>query len=407
MSNERSVAGRVERVCADVSPAAYSRRPHVMLIVETALAYGRAVVQGISRYLIANQPWSLYVDLRELMAEPPDWLDNWRGDGVISRSTTPELADKLTRLGVPTVDLNDIYGKLGLPHVWTDHQAVGRLAAAHLLDRGFRNFAYCGFTGHHWSSLRRDGFGDELRRAGCDCRIFESPWETSKANSWEQQQDALGVWLAKLPKPVGVMCCNDLRGQQTLDACRRRELFVPEAVAVIGVDNDEVLCALCDPPLSSVVPNAERVGYEAAALLDRLMQGERSESSEILIAPRGIETRQSSDVLAIDDPLVAAAVKCIRERACRGLTVAEVLRQIPLSRSMLEKRFRRYLQQTPQEAIRSVQIKRVKQLLLETDLPLEAISRLAGFKHVEYMSVVFKRETSQTPGRFRRESQVS
>ncbi len=203
------------------------------------------------------------------------------------------------------------------------------------------------------------------------------------------------------------MCCNDLRGQQTLDACRRGEQFVPEAVAVIGVDNDEVLCALCDPPLSSVVPNAERVGYEAAALLDRLMQGERSESSEILIAPRGIETRQSTDVLAIDDSLVAAAVKCIRERACQGLTVDEVLRQVPLSRSMLEKRFRRYLQQTPQEAIRSVQIKRVKQLLLETDLPLEAISHLAGFKHVEYMSVVFKRETAQTPGRFRRESQVS
>lgn len=382
-------------------------RPHVMLIVETALAYGRAVVQGISRYMIANQPWSLYVDLRELMAEPPDWLDNWRGDGIISRSTTPALAGKLKRLGVPTVDLNDIHGKLGLPHVWTDHAAVGRLAAAHLLDRGFRNFAVCGFSGHHWSALRRDGFAAELLSAGHNCQVFESPWETSKANPWEQQQDSLGAWLEELPKPVGVLCCNDLRGQQVLDACRRRELFVPETVAVIGVDNDEVLCALCDPPLSSVVPNAERVGYEAAALLDRLMQGEQVESSEILIPPRGIETRQSTDVLAIDDALVAAAVKCIRERACLGLTVDQVLRQVPLSRSMLEKRFRRYLQQTPQEAIRSVQIKRVKQLLIETDLPLDAISRLAGFKHVEYMSVVFKRETAQTPGRFRRAARVS
>jgi LacI family transcriptional regulator len=120
----------------------------------------------------------------------------------------------------------------------------------------------------------------------------------------------------------------------------------------------------------------------------------------------GVQTRQSTDALAIDDALVAAAVKFIRERACQGLTVDEVLRQVPLSRSMLEKRFRRYLQQTPQEAIRSVQIKRVKQLLIETDLSLDAISRLAGFKHVEYMSVVFKRETNQTPGRYRREARV-
>jgi len=378
-------------------------RPHVMLIVETALAYGRAVVRGISRYLIANQPWSLYVDLRELMAEPPDWLDNWRGDGIISRSTTPELARKLKRLGVPTVDLNDIHGKLGLPHVWTDHQAVGRLAARHLADRGFRHFAYCGFSGHHWSALRRDGFAAELARMGHACGVFESPWETSKANPWERQQDALGAWLAGLPKPVGVMCANDLRGQQTLDACRRQELFVPEAVAVIGVDNDEVLCELCDPPLSSVAPNAERVGYEAAALLDRLMRGESAGAAELQIPPLGIETRQSTDVLAIDDPLVATAVKCIRQRACEGLTVEDVLREAPLSRSVLEKRFRRYLQQTPQQAIRAVQIKRVKQLLAETDLKLDSIARLAGFKHVEYMSVVFKRETKQSPGQYRRE----
>ncbi len=383
-----------------------SRRPHVMLIVETALAYGRAVVQGISKYMVAHQPWSLYLDLRELMAEPPDWLESWQGDGIISRSTTPELAGKLKRWGVPTVDLNDIHGKLGLPHVWTDHAAVGRLAASHLLDRGFRHFAFCGFSGHHWSVLRRDGFAAELDQAGMACSVFESPWETSKANPWETQQDSLGAWLQQLPKPVGVMCCNDLRGQQALDACRRRELYVPGTVSVIGVDNDEVLCALCDPPLSSVVPNAERVGYEAAALLDRLMRGENVESPEILVPPLGVQTRQSTDALAIDDALVAAAVKCIRERACQGLTVDEVLREVPLSRSMLEKRFRRYLQQTPQEAIRSVQIKRVKQLLVETDLSLDAISRLAGFKHVEYMSVVFKRETNQTPGRYRREARV-
>ncbi|HVW02320.1 MAG TPA: DNA-binding transcriptional regulator [Planctomycetaceae bacterium] len=380
-------------------------RPEVMLIVETSMIYGREVLRGINRYVVTHQPWSLSLEPQDLMVAPPAWLDSWDG-GVISRSTTPWLAEKLQHLQIPTVDLTDIYTRTPFPHIWTDHHQVGRLAASHLLERGFRHFAFCGFAQHEWSSRRHGGFREAIGQAGLDCAYDESPWATSGDYSWEEQQEQLAVWIQSLPKPVGVMACNDRRGQQVLDACRRIEVAVPEEVAVIGVDNDELLCDLCDPPLSSVVPNAERVGYEAAALLDRLMRGETLEQSEWLIEPLGIITRQSTDVLAIDDRQVASAVRFIREHACEGIGVDDVLRHVPLSRSVLERRFRKYLKRSPQIEIRSVQMKRVKQLLAETDLPLERIASLAGFEHPEYMSVVFKRETGQTPGQYRRATQV-
>jgi LacI family transcriptional regulator len=382
-----------------------AERPKVMLIVETSLVYGRDVLRGINRYLVANQPWSLYLDLHGLLVEPPAWLENWDGQGIISRATTPHLAERLMALGIPTVDLTDIYPHSSLPHIWNDHAAIGRMAAAHLVERGFRQFGFCGFSDHVWSARRRDGFLSALGPAAAGCAVFESPWTTSRTDTWDVQQANITAWAQGLPKPVGVMAANDMRGQHLLDACRRAELAVPEAVAVIGVDNDELLCGLCAPPLSSVVPNAQRVGYLAAALLDRLMRREPIEASEQLIEPLGIITRQSTDVLAIDDPLVASAVRFIREQACQGIGVDDVLAAVPLSRSILERRFRRYLKRSPQEEIRSVQLKRVRQLLTETDLALDQIATAAGYEHAEYMSVVFKRELGQTPGQYRRATQ--
>lgn len=376
-----------------------------MLIVETSLAYGREVLRGISDYVVEHRPWSMYVDLRELIIEPPKWIDQWEGDGIISRSTTPELAERLQKLKIPTVDLTDIYGDMGLPHIWTDNRKVGEMAAIHLLERGFRNFGYCSFTGHDWAARRLDGFREALRQADCTVDVLESPWEATQTESWEDQQRAITDWLSQLPRPLGVFACNDMRGQHVLDACRRINASVPEEIAVIGVDDDDLICGMCEPPLSSVMPNPRKIGYEAAALLDRQMQGGPALPYEQIIPPLGITTRQSTDVLAIEDPQIATAVRFIRQHACEGITVKDLLREIPLSRSVLERRFRKYIKRSPQSEIRNQQIKRIKELLMETDLPLDRIAELTGFEHPEYMSVVFKRETDETPGRFRKRAQ--
>jgi len=382
-----------------------TRHLHVALIVETSSIYGRQILRGITRYVRSHHPWSLFFEQRDLGALPPAWFTRWRGDGVICRVINPPLARQLHRSKIPVVNLNDIHSGLGFPLIRSDDQAIGRLAAEHLLERGFRHFAFCGFSGQDWSGRRGAAFRAALQTAGFACPVYESSWGGPNAPPWEDEQDEIGQWIQTLPRPLGVMACNDVRGQHVLDSCQRVQTSVPEEVAVIGVDNDEVLCELCDPPLSSVVPNPEQIGYEAAALLDRLMAGEKPPEQEKLIEPLGLVARQSSDVLAIDDPLIVSAVRYIREHACQGATVQDVLKQVPLSRTILEHRFRKYLGRSPRAEIRAVQLKRVKQLLAETDLSLERIALLAGYEHPEYMSVVFKRQTAQTPGQYRRVAQ--
>ena len=381
-----------------------SDRPHVLLIVETSMAFGRSVLEGISRYLIRNPPWSVQLDLRELLATPPAWLRSWEGDGIITRSTTPDMADLFSRWGIPTVNLTDVFGDQGLPSVLNDHEKIGRMAARHLIEKGLTRFSYFGFADHHWSAIRRKGFFDELESRGFSATDLETDWSKSRQQGWGSQQSELVEWIKELPKPVGVMACNDFRGQHVIEACQAVGVSVPDEVAVIGVDNDQVLCDFCSPPLTSVIPAAERIGFEAAGMLDALMRGETVDQTRVLIQPLGVAERQSTDVLAIDDVDIVAALQMIRDRACSGLTVSEILKEVPLARSSLERRFRKLVGRSPQAEIRAVQVKRASQLLLDTDLNLTQIANLTGFKHSEYFSVVFKREVGKTPGSYRNTS---
>jgi LacI family transcriptional regulator len=367
-------------------------RPNVALIVETAVVYGRQILHGIARYMRACDGWSVFLDERELLAPPPDWLLDWDGAGVICRPTTPALAGRLRARGLAVVDLNDRHGYLGLPRISSDMRAVGRMAAEHLLERGFRNIAFCGFGGEIWSQERLEGVEEP----------FVSPFAGLREHTWQEERDRIAAWLRPLPRPLGVVACNDVRGHHVLDACRVLGLAVPDEVAVVGVDNAETFCELCDPPLSSVVPDAERVGFEAAALLDRLMAGAAPQGEDLLVPPTGVITRQSSDVVAVDDPTIARAVHLIRRQACAGIGVDDVLAGLPVSRSVLERGFRRHLGHSPHEEIRRVRLKRVKQLLTETDWPLERIAAAAGYEHPEYMMVQFKREVGMTPTEWRR-----
>lgn len=389
------------------------RRPHVALLIGTLYidAYDRCILRGINRYLRSHLLWLTYVDLyRQLRDAPPRWLDGWHGDGIIYRSILPHFAERLRELKIPLVNLSDHWSSPDLPLIRSDDHAIGRIAAEHLLERGFRRFAFCGYNDTAWSQRRREGFAAAVERQGQWCGAYESSWDGFHSqHRGEREYEAIGRWLASLPRPLGVLACNDARGYQVLESCQRIDAAVPDEIAVIGVDDDELCCSVCRPPLSSVMPNPERIGYEAAALLDRLMgrpgaeRGKKNECREVFIEPLGVTTRQSTEVLALDDPNLAAAVRCIREHACEGITVPEVLKRVPLRRIELERRFRKYLGHSPQAEIRAVQLKRVKQLLADTDLSLEQIARLAGYKHPEYMNVVFKRLTGQTPAHYRQQ----
>ena len=378
--------------------------PHVALIVETSTAYGRAILSGISQYVREHGPWTVYIEQRSLQDPAPPWLERWEGDGIIARASTPRSARKLAKTGVPTVDLNDQVRGFGLPQIHSDHAAIARLAADHLIDRGFRHFAYFGFPVFEWSVRRQESFTNHVRAAGHQVHeglpVRRVDWSHQQA-SWEDEIEGVAQWVKRLPKPLGIMAGNDIRGIQMLDACRRAGVAVPEEVAVVGVDNEELVCLLAYPPLSSVIPDAYRVGYESAALLDQMMKGHHVTEMLRSIPPVSVATRQSSDVTAIANPTLASAMQFIRESACQGIGVDDVLAHLSISRSVLQRLFRNELGQTILDAITAIRMQRVKQLLAETDLSLTDIADRAGFSYVEYLSTSFRRETGQSPSSYR------
>jgi LacI family transcriptional regulator len=384
------------RTGSSLRTATSRRRPKVALLVETSNAYGRGLLQGIVSYIREHEPWSFYLIELGRGDDPPSWIARWDGDGIIARIESKAIAKAVLRSGRPVVDVSAGRHIRTIPWVETDDQAIARLAADHFLQRGFRHFAYCGDDRFHWSRWRSDHFNRLLKEAGYPCHTF-----APASRRADRQVAAIARWLVSLPKPVGVFACYDIRGQQVLDACRNAGLVVPDEVAALGVDNDELLCELSSPALSSVIPDTHRTGYEAAALLARMMRGERLGTIEVRIEPLGVQRRVSTDVLSIDDPHVVQAVRYIREHACAPINVQDVLRIVPLSRKVLEARFRKLVNHTMHDEILRVRLNRVKELLAETDLKLSDIASRTGFEHTEYLSVVFKRETGSTPGSYR------
>jgi LacI family transcriptional regulator len=373
--------------------------PKVALLIETSNAYARGLLHGVVAFIRERQPWAIYLSEHTRGDRVPSWLSSWDGSGIIARIENPTIAEALRPLNVPVVDVSAARLIPSLPWFETDDGAIAHLAAEHLLERGFTHFGYAGDHRFNWSKWRGEHFVNCIRAAGHTCSVFSQ--KRKAARSADEVTDELAAWIRDLPKPAGVMACYDFQGRQVLDACRRTGVAVPDEVAVIGVDNDELLCELASPPLSSIIPNTYRTGYEAAALLDKMMAGGRFKSEAHLIAPIGVATRQSTDVLAIHDRNVARALHYIRNHACSGINVQDVIRNVPQSRRLMEKRFSKLIGRTPHQEILRVQLERVKQLLTQTELSIDEIAERCGFAHVEYLSVAFKRELGIPPSKFR------
>ncbi len=381
-----------------------TRPPKVALLIETSNAYARELLHGVREWLRHHGPWTIFLSEAGRGAEPPPWLKGWKGDGIIARIETPVIAKAVAAARIPAVDVSAARLLPELPWLETDDRAIAHTAAEHLRERGFREFAYVGDDRFNWSRWRRDAFAAHLTQHGLRCWDFANVSRPEPADgeaNWETQLADLMRWLKSLPKPLGVFAGYDIRGMQILEACRRLEFAVPDQVAVLGVDNDELLCDLADPPLSSVIPDVRRTGYEAASLLDRMMRGEKIRGEGRLFVPLGVATRQSTDVVAVADRHISTAVRFIREHACNGITVADIVKQVPLSRRVLETRFQKLLGRSPHEQIMAMKLDRVKRLLSETDLSLAVIADRTGFKHVEYLSVAFKRQVGVTASEYR------
>ncbi len=387
-------------------PKSSLQRKQVALLIETSNEYARGLLNGIRSFTRERRLWSIY--LNEYSRDNTDltWLNGWRGDGIIARIENEQTARYIQDAGLPAVDLSAFRIIPSLPYVETDDRAIGRLAVEHYLERGFKNFGFYGDSRFPWSKQRGASFEEHLTAQHYSCHTFVAE-QSHDRTMRVSERNKLIRWLHSLPKPIGIMACYDSRGQQLLEACRFANIAVPDEIAVIGVDNDELLCELSDPPLTSIQSNAVRTGYLAAELLERMMAGETIGSEAHLIEPLGIHIRLSTDVLAVDDKIVSEAVRFIREHAHEDIQVQDVLSELSISRRMLDSRFKKALGRTPHEEIIAVKVKEIKELLVETKLPLASIAEITGFKHTEYMSVVFMRATGKRPGQYREENRIS
>lgn len=374
----------------------------VALLIESSNAYARGLIDGIIAWQREHEIWSMYVPEQERGAAPPSWLSSWDGDGVIARIETEQIAARVADLRVPIVDVSAARHLIDLPWVETDDQLIADMAFEHLRDKQLTNFAYCGEPFFGWSQQRLRSFSARVSASEGTCFVLDQQARLEPGYSWTRERTALEAWLKELPKPVGIFAGYDIKGQQILDACRDLQFRVPEQIAVIGVDNDQQLCELCTPPMSSVIPDARGAGYQAASLLEQLMAGKPVSNRGVLLPPLGIAERQSTDVLAVDDPVLFDAIHYIRRYACEGIQVKDVAQRVDVSRRSLEFRFMKYLNRTPHDEIERVRMTRIKQLLTTTELSLQRIAEKSGYPNPDYMATAFKRVTGDSPGQYRR-----
>ncbi len=377
----------------------------VALTIENSRAFGRELIRGIVRYSRLHGPWMFYrQDLFYVAQEgEPSKLEplrQWGPQGIISRD--PKNLEDLERWGIPlfvAVAMEPPSAKRN--NVVTNDDAIGRMAAEHLLERGFRHFGYCGFDNIYWSYQRRDGFITRIAEAGFKTSLYEQP--KSRANRlWFREKPILAEWLREQPKPIGIMACNDDRGQHITEACAIAKIEVPYEVAVIGVDNDEQVCEIAYPSLSSVALDVEKAGFRTSELLDKMMSGRKMEPQTVVVQPKRVVMRQSTNIVAVEDKLVSQALNFIHQNAQRLIQVDDVVKDLSVSRSNLHEKFMKTLGRTVYDEIKRVRIDLICQMLIETDLSISDIALSLGYDNTNHIARYFRLKMGISPLEYRK-----
>lgn len=381
------------------------RAPRVILLIDTSRAYERGLIQGILKYSRLHGPWTLLRRTPVASGGRPSVtlaeLRNWNADGIIWRESKPGL--DIERLRIPTVYAPNTTVSRTFTNILTNDHAIGQMAADHLLGSGLRHFAFYGIgTRYHWSVGRKAGFSARIAEAGRSLAIFEVA-AAEAACSRSIRQRRLQQWLASLPRPFGLMLCTDDCCVECFEACHAIGLNIPGDAAVIGVGNDELVCDLVAPPLTSIAWNIERTGYEAAGALAGLMKsGNRKKTEDVTADPLHVVRRKSTDIMALADADVAAAVRFIQEHASQSIHVDDILKAVPLSRRVLYRRFKEHLGCSVYKEIRRVRTAGAARMLLETSLSVTEIAHKLGYEDSKNFSRMFRMEKNLTPLAYRK-----
>lgn len=375
--------------------------PKIALLLSAERGFGRGILTGIARYSALNGPWTFY-------RRPPGYLESkaqlgtreikaWHPDGIICSMAQ---AKKLTKLGVPMIGYDRENYTGNIPCVTSDHAEAGRLAARHLLELGHRHFAFCGFNELKWSRKRCTAFCEMIRNAGFHVDIYSSKEEVS--SNWAAEGPAIQQWLTSLPKPVGIACANDDRAAPVLENCRLLGFGIPMDISIIGVDDDEYICELQNPPLSSVRIASEQAGYRAAQLLDRMIRGKESMAGQqVVAAAAGVTARQSTDVLMVQKQEVRKALQYIRENINKPIRVSDVVKLVNIPHRKLNEQFEEELGGSILTHLTRARIDYISRLLVDTEMRVQEIADAVGYEDDRHFSRYFKRATGLTPQAYR------
>jgi LacI family transcriptional regulator len=382
--------------------ARLAKQPVVAIVVDGSTGYGRSIFRGVMRYANAQRRWIIHSEMRRPVAGKLSWPSC---DGAIIAGVPDDLLPTIRRRTKHFIHCSASADAKYGPIICLDDAEAGRLAAEHLLDCRLERFGFFGRVGWAASDQRAAGFARALEARGISCLMSTAQWRGLDSQTAQDERHLI-KWLKSVPKPIGILAADDSAGSAVAAACLKANISVPEQVAIIGVNNDDLLCDSAWPPLSSVEADYSRVGYSAAVLLDRLLDGERIplEQRTVRLHPLGIVRRLSTDVLAVDDPQLAQAVRYIREHACDPCSMDDVLHHIAVGRRWLERQFARKLDRTPHEEILRVQMETAKRLLLQPGLPIDDIAIRCGFSSAPSMGRAFLRSFEMTPAAFRRRS---
>ncbi len=373
-------------------------------MIESSRKYGRDLVRGIMRYSRMHGPWvfpwvfyrqDLFYVARGSERAELEHLRKWGPQGIISRDSRD--IEELARWDIPLFVAVAMEPPRSVRNnIIANNRAIGKMAAEHLLERGFRHFGYCGFDDMYWSGQRGDSFIARIAEAGFKTSLYKQP--KSRANRlWYREEAVLADWLRGLPKPVGIMACNDDRGQHITEVCANAKLDVPYEVAIIGVDNDDQVCDISNPPLSSVSLDVEKAGFQASELLDRMMAGEKMPPQTVIVHPNRVVTRQSTNVVAVEDELVSQALTFIHHNAKCLIQVDDVINYLSVSRRNLHDKFMKTLGRSVYDEIKRVRIDLISQMLIETDLSISDIALSLGYDNTNHIARYFKQSMGMSP----------
>ena len=380
--------------------------PKVILLSDFSEDYGKSLLQGIAAYAREHGPWvfcRMPIFFRETLGASGivDWAQDWGADGMIAQLYQEEDAELITRAGISLIaqDFKERFSNV--PNITGDYYQTGKLGATYYLQKGYTHFAFYGFNTFVWSRERAQGFEETLKLHGHTVHYFEHE-KARSGELWYYKPSSLSQWLNSLPKPVALMACDDAQGQHITEACKLAGIRIPEEVAVLGVDNDEIICTISAPCLSSISLATVRGGYEAAALLDRMMTTRTSTGPNIVIRPIQVIDRESTDMFATGDLNIRKALRYIHQHIEKNLSVSQVLTQVALSRRAFEIRFQAITGLSVYQYILQLRIDKFARMLLDTDKSIYEIAIECGFPDIKNLARQFREIKGTTPTEYRK-----